>query len=63
MLQRETDVLILFYVEASPNPEWYDRVNSFIRMDNYQKFITEKLKDYAYTFHQDGLDYVKDIPS
>lgn len=63
MLQRETDVLILFYVEASPNPEWYDRVNSFIRMDNYQKFISEKLKDYAYTFHQDGLDYVKDIPS
>ena len=63
MFQRENEILILFYVEASPNPEWYDRVNSFIRMDNYQKFISEKLKDYAFTFHQDGLEYVKDIPS
>ena len=63
MIQHDKEIVILFYVEASPNPEWYDRVNSFIRMDNYQRFISEKLKDYQYTFHQDGLDYIKDVPS
>ena len=63
LIEGDTQMLILFYVEASPNPEWYDRVNSFIRMDNYQAFVSEKLKDYAYTFHEDGLKYIEDIPS
>ena len=63
MFEEDTQILILFYVESSPNPEWYDRVNSFIRMDNYQAFISENLKNYAYTFHEDGLEYIKDIPS
>ena len=63
LIEGEKQMLILFYVEASPNPEWYDRVNSFIRMDNYQAFVSEKLKDYAYVFHEDGLKYIEDIPS
>ena len=63
MFESDTQFLILFYVEASPNPEWYDRVNSFIRMDNYQAFVSEKIGNYAYTFHEDGLKYIKDIPS
>ncbi len=63
MFEGDTQILILFYVEASPNPEWYDRVNSFIRMDNYHAFVSEKLQQYAYTFHEDGLKYIQDIPS
>ncbi|MBO4688182.1 MAG: hypothetical protein J5636_06675 [Clostridiales bacterium] len=63
LLEDENQMLILYYVESSPNPEWYDRVNSFIRMDNYQAFVSSKLKDYAYTFHEEGLEYIKDIPS
>ena len=63
LLEGGTQILILFYVEASPNPEWYDRVNSFIRMDNYQAFVSEKIANYSYTFHEDGLKYIKDIPS
>ncbi len=63
LFEGSNQIRILFYVESSPNPEWYDRVNSFIRMENYQNFVSEKLKDYAFTFHQDGLEYIKDIPS
>ena len=63
MFEGDTQILILFYVEASPNPEWYDRVNSFIRMDNYQAFVSEKIVNYSYKFHEDGLKYIKDIPS
>lgn len=63
MFEGDTQILILYYVEASPNPEWYDRVNSFIRMDNYQAFVSEKIVNYSYTFHEDGLKYIKDIPS
>lgn len=63
LLEGDIQILILFYVEASPNPEWYDRVNSFIRMDNYQAFVSEKIANYSYTFHEDGLKYIKDIPS
>ena len=63
MFEEDRQILILFYVESSPNPEWYDRVNSFIRMDNYQAFVSANLKNYAYTFHEDGLEYIKDIPS
>ena len=63
LFEGPTQIVILFYVEASPNPEWYDRVNSFIRMDNYQAFVSEKLKDYAYKFHEDGLKHIEDVPS
>ncbi len=53
---------VVFYVSESPNPEWYDRVNSFLRMNNYQHFISSKAEEYTYTFHEDGLSQIKDVP-
>lgn len=63
MIESDSQILIMYYVESSPNPEWYDRVNSFIRMDNYHAFVSEHIKDYEYSFHKDGLEYIQDIPS
>ncbi|MBR3340253.1 MAG: hypothetical protein IKG30_01420 [Clostridiales bacterium] len=53
---------VVFYVSESPNPEWYDRVNSFIRMNNYRMYISMKSDEYAWEFHQEGLDQIKDVP-
>lgn len=53
---------VIFYVSESPNPEWYDRVNSFIRMNNYRMYISMKSDEYAWEFHQEGLDQIKDVP-
>ena len=53
---------VIFYLSESGNPEWYDRVNSFIRMNNYQHFITSKAEEYTYTFNEDGLSQIKDVP-
>ena len=53
---------IIYFVAESPNPEWYDRVNSFLRMNNYQQFITSKAEEYTYTFNEDGLSQIKDVP-
>ena len=63
LIEGERQILIMYYVESSPNPEWYDRVNSFIRMDNYHAFVSETIKNYEFTFHKDGLEYIKDIPN
>ena len=63
LIEGERQILIMYYVESSPNPEWYDRVNSFIRMDNYHAFVSENIKNYEFTFHKDGLEYIKDIPN
>ena len=53
---------VVYYVSESPNPEWYDRVNSFLRMNNYQVFITTKAEEYTYEFNEDGLSQIKDVP-
>ena len=53
---------VVYYLSESGNPEWYDRVNSFIRMNNYQHFITSKAEEYTYTFNEDGLSQIKDVP-
>ena len=53
---------VIYFVSESPNPEWYDRVNSFIRMNNYQMFITTKAEEYTYEFNEDGLSQIKDVP-
>ena len=53
---------VIYYVSESPNPEWYDRVNSFLRMNNYQVFITTKAEEYTYEFNEDGLSQIKDVP-
>ena len=53
---------VLYYAKESSNPEWYDRVNSFIRMNNYQKFIDEQKEIYTFTFDESGLSEIRDIP-
>ena len=40
----------------------YDRVNSFLRMNNYQRFISSKAEEYTYVFNEDGLAQIKDVP-
>lgn len=63
MLETETQIVILYYVASSANPEWFDRVNSFIRMNNYQAFLLEKTTEYPYTLNADGIAFIKDVPS
>ncbi len=53
---------IMYFISVSGNPEWYDRVNSFIRMNNYQEFINAKSSEYVWSFNSDGLEQIKDIP-
>lgn len=53
---------VIFFISESPNPEWYDRVNSYIRMNNYQEFINSKAVDYMWEFHKEGLDQISDVP-
>ncbi len=53
---------VIYFVSESPNPEWYDRVNSFLRMNNYQQFISAKAAEFTWTFNEDGLNQIKDVP-
>jgi hypothetical protein len=53
---------ILYYISESANPEWYDRVNSFLRMNNYQAFLNEKSAEYTWQFNDDGLEQIEDVP-
>ena len=53
---------VIFFISESANPEWYDRVNSYIRMNNYQEFINSKAVDYMWEFHKEGLDQISDVP-
>lgn len=53
---------IVCFISESPNPEWYDRVNSFLRMNNYQQFISSKQAEYTFEFNEDGLSQIKDVP-
>lgn len=61
-LETENGYYIVYLVGISENPEWYDRVNSFVRMRNYQAFLNETLGNYAYQFNQTGLDKIADVP-
>jgi hypothetical protein len=58
IIETPTQVVILFYVGSSENPEWFDRVNSFIRMNNYQAFLLEKQEEYPFKFNAEGLKYI-----
>ena len=60
IIETDTQVIIAFYVGSSQNPEWFDRVNSFIRMNNYQAFLLETATEYPYELNADGLQYIKD---
>lgn len=61
-LETSTGYYIVYLVDISTNPEWYDRVNSFVRMRNYQAFLNETMGSYAYEFNQTGLDRIADVP-
>ena len=61
-LETDTGYYIVYLVEISQNPEWYDRVNSFVRMRNYQAFLNETMGSYAYEFNQTGLERIADVP-
>lgn len=53
---------VIYFLSESSNPEWYDRVNSYIRQNNYQDFINSKAVDYMWEFHKEGLDQISDVP-
>lgn len=53
---------IVYMVNISEQEEWYDRVNSFIRMNNYQAFMNEQRASYEYHFIQSGVDEIMDVP-
>lgn len=61
-LETDSGYYIVYLVDISQNPEWYDRVNSFVRMRNYQAFLNETMGSYAYEFNQTGLDRIADVP-
>ncbi|MBR6879856.1 MAG: hypothetical protein IKN14_02090 [Clostridiales bacterium] len=61
-LDTEDGYYIVYLVSVSENPEWYDRVNSFIRMNNYQAFLNEMRGEYEYSFIQSGVDKIQDVP-
>lgn len=61
-LATEDGYYVVYLVGISDNPEWYDRVNSFIRMNNYQAFMNELESEYKYSFNQNGLDEIQDVP-
>ncbi len=62
LIENNGSFYVVFYVSESPNPEWYDRVNSFIRMNNYRMYISMKSDEYTWQFHEEGLEQVKDVP-
>ncbi len=62
IIESENGFYVLYFVSESENPEWYDRVNSFIRMNNYQAFLNEMLTEYSYEFKQSGLSQIVDVP-
>ena len=62
IIEQEGTFYVIYFIAESPNPEWYDRVNSFLRMNNYQNFITSKASEYTWSFNNDGLAQIKDVP-
>ena len=62
LIEEDGTFYVIFFISESNNPEWYDRVNSFIRMNNYQDFINSKQADYMWEFHKEGLDQISDVP-
>lgn len=62
IIENENGFYVVYFISESENPEWYDRVNSFIRMNNYQAFLNEISTEYSYEFNQSGLDQIYDVP-
>ncbi|MCQ2532160.1 MAG: hypothetical protein MJ093_05580 [Saccharofermentans sp.] len=61
-LETNDGYYIVYMISISEKPEWYDRVNSFIRMRNYQAFLNEMEDEYSYEFIQSGIDKIQDVP-
>ena len=62
ILEKEDGFYVIYFISESEMPEWYDRVNSFIRMNNYQAFLNEMLTEYTYEFKPSGLAQIVDVP-
>lgn len=62
LIEEDGTFYVIYYLSESSNPEWYDRVNSYIRQNNYQDFINSKAADYMWEFHKEGLDQIRDVP-
>ncbi len=62
IIEEDGAFYVIFFISESENPEWYDRVNSYIRMNNYQDFLNSKAVDYMWEFHKEGLDQISDVP-
>ena len=62
LIEVEGTFYVIYFISESPNPEWYDMVNSFLRMNNLQQFIQSKEEEYAWKFNNDGLNQIKDVP-
>ncbi|MBR6487402.1 MAG: hypothetical protein IKT20_00680 [Clostridiales bacterium] len=62
IIEEDGTFYVIYYLSESSNPEWYDRVNSYIRQNNYQDFINSKAVDYMWEFHKEGLDQISDVP-
>lgn len=62
IIEEDGTFYVIYFLSESSNPEWYDRVNSYIRQNNYQDFINSKAVDYMWEFHKEGLDQISDVP-
>lgn len=62
ILESENAFYVVYIVSESANPEWFDRVNSFIRMNNYQAYMNEMQTEYPYEFKPAGLAEIQDVP-
>ena len=62
ILTLDRKMVLIYYSGASENPEWFDMVNSFIRMENYNVFLNEKKVEYPYVLHKNVLKYITDVP-
>ena len=62
LIETDDGFFVIYYISESTNPEWYDRVNSFISRNNYQEFLDSKLKEYAISFNPSGLEAIQDVP-
>ena len=62
IIEKDGDFYVILFIEESPNGEWYDRVNSFVRMNNYKEFLDAKKAEYTYEFDQNGLTSIRDVP-
>ena len=58
MIESAERMTIIYFSEVSPNAEWFDKVNSYLRMNNFQDFMNTKTMEYPYVFDQNALSYI-----